>query len=174
MQVKTSVLQTAFLDENSRAQTQPPKKQPLSSWGQPYQREERSLQNEVQSIHPKILNLSSYQTSQREINILKKGMKFCPTPEHNDHIREKCDITEFCRKLKMKEFFYDTELTDISLVHPPSIWEPDAGRNCTLDSAVNFVKSLSTSKNVTKNVSNISKIESQSIIKLKKTIIILW
>jgi hypothetical protein len=54
---------------------------------------------------PKIVNISSYIANLTEITVMGYGKKFCPTPMYNDLLGLKVDITEFVRKLQLKERF---------------------------------------------------------------------
>ena len=65
-------------------------------------------------VDPKIINISSYNLTQAEINILKRGLKFTPTP--NENVSElKVDTMSFTRKLRLKEYFHDKNIHDMSL-----------------------------------------------------------
>ena len=52
--------------------------------------------------------MSSESLSKSQIKLLCKGLKFTPTPLSNQPEIEK-DIDEFCRKLRLKEFFYQEQ-----------------------------------------------------------------
>ena len=54
---------------------------------------------------PKIFNLANKVLSQQHVNVLRKGLKFTPTPLPNK-IELKNDIQQFSRKLRLLEFFY--------------------------------------------------------------------
>ena len=58
-------------------------------------------------VTTKIINLSGHQLNCNEISILSKGTKFRPTPFSFNTMVEKNDVNNFCRKLKLAEFFYD-------------------------------------------------------------------
>ena len=47
--------------------------------------------------------------TERQINVLRKGLKFTPTPKPNT-AELKSDIQEFSRKLRLIEFFYSENL----------------------------------------------------------------
>ena len=59
---------------------------------------------EKNSSEPKIINLSKKDFTINEIKILERGLKFTPTPEC-DKTNLINDTEEFCRKLRMCEFF---------------------------------------------------------------------
>ena len=56
-------------------------------------------------VIPKIINLSSKSLTERQINFLRRELKFTPTPK-TDTIELKSDIQEFTRKLRLTEFFH--------------------------------------------------------------------
>ena len=80
--------------------------------------------------------------SKCEENILKNGLKFCPTPQSTNKLQESMDMEEFCRKMKLMEYFHDTSLEDISLVKPKSNFVPPTERSNVLDSTVAYLKNL--------------------------------
>ena len=47
--------------------------------------------------------------TERQINLLRRGLKFTPTPKPNT-VELKSDIQEFSRKLQLIEFFYSENL----------------------------------------------------------------
>ena len=59
-------------------------------------------------------------------------MKFCPTPKSNI-LELKSDLKEFERKFRLKEYFYDVDYDDPSLVRNKSKFQPEKGRNKILD-----------------------------------------
>lgn len=86
--------------------------------------------------------MSSYTLSDGELLLLKKGLKFTPTPKSDLRSLEK-DVKEFCRRLRLKEHFYDSEdqdessdETDDPLVRNKSNWNPKPKRNKLLDSCI--------------------------------------
>lgn len=60
------------------------------------------------SLDPKIINLSNYKLSSEEIKLLKKGLKFTPTPSANADLL-KSEMKNFSRKIKLMEYFSDLE-----------------------------------------------------------------
>ena len=52
----------------------------------------------------KIINISSKPLTERQITLLRSGLKFTPTPKPNI-IELKSDTQEFTRKLRLIEFF---------------------------------------------------------------------
>jgi hypothetical protein len=67
--------------------------------------------NKQIKVDPKVINISKRTFSKDEIEILEKGFKFTPTPNPDNLTLEK-DIDEFCRKLRLREFFGRVENSD--------------------------------------------------------------
>ena len=65
------------------------------------------------------------------ITLLERGLKFCPTPHYDNLEQRQQDINEFCRTLRLKEFFHNREggSSDISMIKNKSQFEPEPGRN---------------------------------------------
>ena len=54
-----------------------------------------------------ICNISSTKLSESEISLLNKGLiNFCPTTKEPNKEQFLDDLYFFCRKLKLKEYFY--------------------------------------------------------------------
>ena len=58
---------------------------------------------------PKIINLLSKLLTERQINLLRRGLKFTPAPKPNT-VGLKSDIQEFTCKLRLNEFFHSENL----------------------------------------------------------------
>ena len=56
---------------------------------------------------------------------------------------EKSDNDDFCRKLRLTEFFEVPEEQSQSIVTPKSVFVPPDGRNEVLDKIVSMLKSVS-------------------------------
>ena len=54
-----------------------------------------------------VINLSSVQLTQDEVNLLSRGLKFCPTPTNINRPELKADISDFIRRLRLHEYFHD-------------------------------------------------------------------
>lgn len=109
--------------------------------------------------------MSSETLTEDQITLLKKGLKFTPTPRNNMSELE-CDIKTFCRRLRLKEnFFNDSEIGDESsedeiLVKNKSNWTPKPKRNDLLDNCIDHLNTIAKSlpePNGGGNKSNISK-----------------
>ena len=53
-----------------------------------------------------ICNISSTKLSESEISLLNKGLNFCPSTKEPNKEQLLNDLYFFCRKLKLKEYFY--------------------------------------------------------------------
>ena len=76
----------------------------------------------------------------QERSLLARGLKFCPTPNTPDYSELHEDINEFCRKLRIKEFFHNKPVGVQQIVKAKSGWVPQSGRNPTLDCAISNIK----------------------------------
>ena len=104
---------------------------------------------------------------QHESEILLRGLKFCPTPKTFDFIQERSDRDNFCRKLKLTEFFSDVEEQNLSLVKPQSKFNPHDGRNELLDRTISLLKSAHSPKKRSNPLYNISRREREAIESLR-------
>ncbi|CAC5379815.1 Toll-like receptor 4 [Mytilus coruscus] len=76
---------------------------------------------------PKLINLTSNELSPDQIYILSKGLKFTPTPQKSNYTEIQDDISNFCRKLRLTEEFFDQDNEDGSLVLNKSDYTPPRG-----------------------------------------------
>ena len=75
---------------------------------------------------PSVINLSNYKLTEDQIDLLKLGLKFCPTPKSNiTELKE--DVKDFERKVRLKELFGNKENKDDSLVKNKSKFQPTKG-----------------------------------------------
>ena len=84
----------------------------------------------------KIYNLSDRKLNNTEKSVLLKGLKFTPTPEKSNCNQTENDVNDFCRKLRLKEYFDSNDNTDTSIVRNKSFFTPETGRNKKLDSYI--------------------------------------
>ena len=90
-------------------------------------------------VSPRIINLSKRPLTDDETKVLLKGPKFTPTPKQNLYELRK-DIYEFCRKLRLSEFFYEKTVTErVSVVECKSSFTPERNRDTILDNYVDFL-----------------------------------
>ena len=82
-----------------------------------------------------VVNLSTIDLSQEQKVVLGLGPKFCPTPRPPNGKQFLDDVTEGCRKVRLKEFFYDTEdnETEAPRFYKPTGWTPPHGRDVAVD-----------------------------------------
>jgi hypothetical protein len=93
-----------------------------------------------------VLNLSSYELSPSEKEVLSLGIKFCPYPKKINIFNYFKDITAFSRKLRLKEFFVDDEKPRESVPnwiknHKKSKFTPPKNCEVHLDSYLDLVAS---------------------------------
>ena len=80
----------------------------------------------------KILNLSNVPLTQEEINILKLGLSFIPTPKQNIAELEN-DIFQFTRKLQLIYHYRNSNIVDESIVKLESTYTPKPNENADLE-----------------------------------------
>lgn len=96
------------------------------------------LENNKTRIKPKVINISDFDLTADEIRVLSYGPKFTPTPSTN--VQElQGDVKEFCRKLRLTEYFGDNTQIDESLVRPKSGFNPGRNQNILLDTYIDFL-----------------------------------
>ena len=91
-----------------------------------------------------MVNISNARLSRDEISLLSKGLTFCPTPSRVDNFQVKQDFDEFYRRLRLKEYFYDSDAIDMNStsVNPfrkKSGWEPPHNRDVALETYIKAV-----------------------------------
>ena len=74
-------------------------------------------------VSPNVINLSKRNLTKDEISVLSKGLQFVPTPKHFNKALLREELEEFGRKLRLKWFFRNDELslTLILLKKSPSL-----------------------------------------------------
>jgi len=87
-----------------------------------------------------IINISNHILSQEEINILQKGLKFCPTPEKQNTDELRGDVIDFTKKLRLAEMFYGTEdKFTVVLVRNKSNYTPEKTNNEYLEQYITHI-----------------------------------
>ena len=91
----------------------------------------QTLESQIGDSAPKIINLSDYEPSPDEISLLKRGLKFCPTPLKPDLLELEVNIAEFVRKLELTvHFSHSKESTeDDCLIKKKSDFQPLPSRD---------------------------------------------
>ena len=94
---------------------------------------------------PKIFTLSNKVLSQEHVNVLRRSLKFTPTPLPNK-IELKNDVQQFSRKLRFLYFFYkeneseEDKSSDDSIIKNKAAFNPP--RNKILDQYIDSLNSL--------------------------------
>ena len=148
------------------------------------QNQEKNLQNKQQDqqiteveeketmTKPKIFNLSNKVLSQQHVKVLRKGLKFTPTPLPNK-IELKNDVQQFSRKSRLLEFFSkenesdEGESSDDSIIKNKSSFNPPRNRDKILDQNIDSLNSLNFPNLQKAPKSNLSKLEWAAINNLK-------
>ena len=112
--------------------------------------------------------MSSLVLSESEKSILRKGLKFTPTPKSFNTSVNKNDNSEFCRKLRLAEFFHTTDYSDDSVVKSKSNFCPPSGRNNYLDMLLNSIKNIPVPTKKHNAKYNVSYLERQAITTLEQ------
>ncbi len=102
--------------------------------------------------------------------MLEKGLKFTPTPTGAPE-RLKCDVIDFCRKLRLSEEFYKEddsaeEEDERPLVRNKSSYRGKKGRDQVLDTYINFLENSPMDKKEKQNF-NLKTHEKWTLAKLK-------
>lgn len=104
----------------------------------------------TEGYNPIIINLSSCEFTDEQLELLNLGLKFTPTPRENSD-EMKSDIKEFTRKLRLGEFFLDNDTDDNSIVKNKSNFMPPRGRNRVLDNYIDHLTQTSERKSANNN-----------------------
>ena len=117
-----------------------------------------------------VINLSSVQLIQDEVNLLSRGLKFCPTPTHINRPEFKADISDFIRRLRLHEYFHDNNNNSSQDSHNPfrvkSTWIPHPGRDASLDAFSNTIEEQLLNARLTRIRDNLTKRERRALKRL--------
>ena len=91
----------------------------------------------MERISPKEINLSNIPLSSNEINVLKLGLSFTPTPKSTIPKLEAC-IFDFIRKFRLTSHFCSLQL----IVYPPSTFTPKPNENQELEKFFKHLRKL--------------------------------
>ena len=107
----------------------------------------------LSAIHSNVASFSNLKQSQTHIDLLTLGLSFCPTPRHINPVKVCYDNEQFCRRLRLQEYFStkDNENCSSTNNNKTKEWTPPDGRNEFIDSFANrartyydnFVSSIS-------------------------------
>ena len=118
-------------------------------------------------MYPKVINLSKKTLSDKEIELLKHGLKFTPTPNEDD-TELQTDIKELCRKLRLAERFANTDNEPYNepLVRNKTGWNPPKSHDAHLEDAIQYLKEYprNENKNVKNNISREEKSAMKSLL----------
>ena len=99
----------------------------------------------AKQIHLQVLELTPYEFSDDIVNLLMKGLTFTPTPPSNE-VKLRVESSEFVRKLRLKEYFFDKNYVSDDLVRPKSEFMPKTGRVPELDDLANEIEIIGSGK----------------------------
>ena len=110
-----------------------------------------------------VLDLTNLPCNEERINLLCRGFTLTPTPGPNE-VELKIDLKEFSRKLRLREFFLDTQ--EPKLVQNKSSFGPPNQRNQELDEIIDEIKNIEIEKRNPQD--NLSKSERHALKELKE------
>ena len=90
----------------------------------------------------KIVNCSSIELTPSQIAVLKRGLKFTPTPKTSNNTELAADIRSFSRRMRLNEFYYQQDFSHESLLRKPSHFTPAPGRDESLDNYCDYLSNL--------------------------------
>ena len=90
----------------------------------------------------KIVNCSSITLTPSQIELLKKGLKFCPVPKNTNLTELSADVRSLSRKMRLNEFFHDKDFQQQSIMKKPSSFTPFPERDEHLDRYCDFLSSI--------------------------------
>ena len=110
-----------------------------------------------------VINLSSIELTNDQVDVLSLGPKFCPAPKSVDELELLTDVQEGNRRLRLKEFFHQdnapSQLPSKLKFYKKTGWMPPEGRDKALDAYCGTLESMVKSyipprfskKNISKN-----------------------
>ena len=98
----------------------------------------------MEKITTRVLNITDIFLTENEIELLKMGMSFCPTPNPNPQELSE-DVFEFTRQLRLAYHFRDVTYTDKSIVKLPSGFSPAPNANQELEGIIHDIEHMSIS-----------------------------
>ena len=116
-----------------------------------------------------IVNLSDHTLTDAERSVLKKGLKFVPTPTSLNRSELMADNRKFARRMRLKEYFADEEASPNTTGNKfkRSTWTPEFGREKTLDNYLLAVEKSLSNMEKQKVKSNLSSDERDAIQSLR-------
>ena len=117
-----------------------------------------------------VTNLSSRKLSDAEISLLTKGFTFIPTRNQIDMVKVQSDLSEWERRMRLREYFYDKEDNREEEEDPwrkkKGTFTPTPGRDKWLDAYIDAVKSDVINGIQKKVESNLAKEERKALVNL--------
>ena len=116
-----------------------------------------------------VINLPNVQLTEDETLLLSRGLTFCLTPRHIDCTQVKADINYFSRRLRLKEYFFDSENNCDFNPNPfrlKSTWCPPTNREPVLHIYIDSVEKDIMSAKPTRIRDNLTKRDQQALKKL--------
>ena len=125
----------------------------------------------VTKVIPTIYNLSDIILPTEQIDLLQKGLKFTPTPKVI--INEvKTDLNDFCRKLRLAEFYFkeseEMNSDETNIVIKKGHLHSPIGRDAVLDNYINCLQNYPLEDNIRNYRGNLNANEKQALDKLKQ------
>ena len=92
-----------------------------------------------------VVNLSNRELTPAENSLLSKGLSFCPTPKEIDSFALRKDVSEFVRRLRLREYFYSDvdvggDFSDNPAFRKKSTWCPEKNRDLILETYVSMLE----------------------------------
>ena len=116
-----------------------------------------------------VVNLSSASLSSTELNLLSRGLKFCPTPSEVNQVELSQDLTDYYRRIRLREFFLDAPPSEPEPFRKKSTWVPPKNRVPAMETYVQVVSSqVNNSANSTRRTyDNLPREERQALNSLR-------
>ena len=119
-------------------------------------------------------NLSKRLLTPAETSLLSKGLSFCPTPRDIDLFALRKDISDYVRRLRLKEYFLHNDSVGGGFSSYPafrhrSTWCPERNRDLILEAYISMLEKKIFSCNLKALCHrNISREEQKALENLKK------
>ena len=100
-----------------------------------------------------VVNLSKRLITPAETSLLSKGLSFCPTPRDIDLFALRKDISDYVRRLRLKEYFLNNDYVGGGFSSYPafrhrSTWCPERNRDLTLEAYMSILEKKIFSSNL--------------------------
>ena len=115
-----------------------------------------------------IVNLSDYELSDSEKSLLRKGLKFVPTPTSLNRTELAVDTKKYSRRMRLKEFFAGQQAPTTTNKYKKSTFTPAYGRDRTLDNYLQTLNNTIQGMDGKKVRSNLTEDEKDALESLRK------